>query len=770
MSLPRSLLLLIASLAIGMSVWFGMQSGGTHADVLGAGRDGVGEPEVRANRPPDRLRNDGNGASPVEKEQRVPAQEDPKADAQWVVVRGFVVDRQGSPVRMFTILETHEEFATLDEVVAMEDQPIDFVLGAEFDSFGEILLSKSNRHAFDSGTGAFEVLLPLGSKLELEAVADGYGSFVSSSAPNGPAIWKTRGLSVPLDADLPTENVDGVMAYRLEDCLPKQEPSLRLVLARKGLITGRVVTPTGPIGEGAAVVSTGNWNETFSCDSEGNFKITAEGSIDLTAKHKDWVPSDPVEYDLHAGQSVKGVRLLLRAGGRLTGQVFDSNGLAMAGLVYLHYSSGPGPEPPSQDDELLDGNFEFERLVPGKYIVRFEPVVEEDGDYVDELEQMLLADATIVDGETTHVVLGGIRTDTVRLHGTMTDADEPVANGTVFALLEGNATKASWKIGRTDEHGAYELILNGPGNYIVAGGRTTSGDPPIERFVYVPDVQEFELNLAFAEGSIQGTVTDANGDPAKGVHVFVSAKNPTMFALDFGRGDTTDSMGRYSVPHLSAGTYVLRLKRNETQVLGIRSGVNVAAGRATTDIDFTLGGAGVLKGHVVDADGAPVRNASVFVRHEGGDVVEESSMRTTDGQGAFNIPRLPAGTFTVLARKDGSTSLESSPITLQSGGIRSVELTLIQGTRVLVRTVGAKGRALSTTLFVRDAAGRDWGSLRTRADLERMRDEGFSSSERQVGPLPPGEYEFLAKDVNGREVRRKMKVTSDPEVTVTLKF
>ena len=51
-----------------------------------------------------------------------------------------------------------------------------------------------------------------------------------------------------------------------------------------------------------------------------------------------------------------------------------------------------------------------------------------------------------------------------------------------------------------------------------------------------------------------------------------------------------------------------------------------------------------------------------------------------------------------------------------------------------------------------------------------MRDEGFSSSERQVGPLPPGEYEFLAKDVNGREVRRKMKVTSDPEVTVTLMF
>ncbi len=774
MSAPRILLLLALSLVVGVSVWIGVQSGGASAASLDSDTRAVNESNSGSPRTSDNLRNEGS--DPDSGEARIAARDETEPNSSWAVVRGFVVDQQGSPVRTFKILETHTETVTPEELKLTEGEGYDFLLNGgqiedeTFQVTGEIRMNRTSEHTFDDGTGAFEVLIPLHLAVELEAVAEGYGNSTSRSNPAGSSTWTTAGLTVSPDVTAPVEFEDDRCGYELADCLPAQEEPVRLILERRGLISGRVLAPSGDVGDGAAVMMIGNGGQRFPCDKDGRFRITTEGSFQLVPTHDDWVAGLPMEFDLRAGQRTEGLRLLLRSGGRLTGQVLDPHGLAMAGEVHVHYAGGPGPTPPPQDVDTQDGRFMFERLVPGNYVVRFEPEADSDEDFLGSLENMVLGDAEVLDGQTTHVVLGGVRPDTIRLHGVMSDGGEPVPNGTVFALLEGNATKASWKLGRTDEHGMYELLLNGPGNYIVAGGENVQGDPPIERFVRVPNVQEFELNLTYPAGAIEGTVTDARGDPVSDAEIKVTTKSPTMFALDGGRSASTDGRGRFRIEHLKPDTYDIRVLRKYRTTQAVRAGIVVLADRATTGVDFQLGEQGSLTARVVDGEGEPVARATVFLRSADGTLLTDSSRALTDDKGVYEFRNIFRGTATLVARKDSRSSIESEPVSIAGDGSNEVTLQLLEGTLVSVTTLGTGGRLEITTLTVLDSKGRNWGSMRSWKELERLRDEGFSSSERRIGPLPPGEYEFIAKDVNGREVRRKMRVTSEPEVTVTLQF
>ena len=84
------------------------------------------------------------------------------------------------------------------------------------------------------------------------------------------------------------------------------------------------------------------------------------------------------------------------------------------------------------------------------------------------MNNMDLQQADIVEGETTHVVIGKPPVDPVRVHGKVTLGDEPYRGALVSFYPEGGKLYERLAFGSVDEDGRYELDLDGPGDYVVS--------------------------------------------------------------------------------------------------------------------------------------------------------------------------------------------------------------------------------------------------------------------------------------------------------------
>src|SRR6185295_9209537 len=94
----------------------------------------------------------------------------------------------------------------------------------------------------------------------------------------------------------------------------------------------------------------------------------------------------------------------------------------------------------------------------------------------------------------------------------------------------------------------------------------------------------------------------------------------------------------------------------------------VAARGGTVDLGAIEAGAGATAdGVVADADGAPVRGASIAV-----DEFWANDARTeTDAEGRFHLDRLPSGAARVVVRADGFAAASA---TLEPGAAATIRL------------------------------------------------------------------------------------------------
>jgi len=396
--------------------------------------------------------------------------------------------------------------------------------------------------------------------------------------------------------------------------------------------------------------------------------------------------------------------------------------------------------------------------------------------------------ATINEGEETHVVLGAPPKDPVDVHGTVTHAGEPLGGTMVMFVAEGKDSLKSMKTGKVAKDGTYAVRLDAAGHYSVNVQLGFGGMGQQSTFEFsdeIPEVKDHKLDLAMPTARISGVVRGPDGEPAAGARVSLHPETPvatgTMWGGQYHEG-VTDADGKFDVQFLRAGTYALAvggsafggLMGGDDAAFGreIRGGLRLSDGEWMRDADFRLKKPGTLNVAVVDSNGQPVPEASVFARDAGGRLVDALSMSTTDASGKAKYRGLGPGTYTIVARKDLLTSTDSGHVKLDEGGSGEVRVALQPGTIVIVTCIGgAEAKPIRASISVQDESGREVGAMISIGEAMKMFSEnGFSTLERRIGPVPKGKYTVRATDPDGKTVTKQVNLSGQPERKLTIHF
>jgi len=503
-------------------------------------------------------------------------------------------------------------------------------------------------------------------------------------------------------------------------------------------------------------------------DARGCFEYAnlEAGSTTVIARAPGWASSREQAFVLRAGQVVEDLELQLRAGGRLSGEVFRDDGSPDCGREITIRSTASAERFGRTTLSDEQGFFELDALEPGRYLVAALP--EDPGQGV---ERVKMSSVRIAGGETTHVVLGRRPVQPVRLHGRVLLASMMIEDLTVICLREGTGMASSMQAEPVSGDATYAVTLEAPGRYLILLAEADSGYPYAEFPVDVPAGEAFEHDLAVPLGTIRGRVLDANGSGLRGVPVVLaSAGPPSFYDLLGGRQTTTDTGGRYAFHFLPAGSYSARAGLgfegawNPTgHAVAVSPGLDLEPNGKLDAVDLVLARPGRVVGSVRDTAGEAVPGATLFLRDESGQLLNPHSSFTTDTAGRFEFPHAAPGMVTVTARSESSCSQESTPTLVRAGEAAEVSLVLDSATHLSISVVDRDGRALRARVRILDALGRDVGAMRKTSDLEATFADGLVTSTQSFGPLAPGSYEVIATDTEGRTQRCRVRLDGHPQ-------
>jgi protocatechuate 3,4-dioxygenase beta subunit len=148
------------------------------------------------------------------------------------------------------------------------------------------------------------------------------------------------------------------------------------------------------------------------------------------------------------------------------------------------------------------------------------------------------------------------------------------------------------------------------------------------------------LGPCFAQNSsVEGRVTNAAGDPLKGVLVILAKSAPSALTVE------TGADGSFVFRDVAPGRYNLQVQR-VGYVSTPGSTVTVVAGERMTGSAFKMTRAALIVGRVLDPDGDPVPNAVVNVQVDDMGDIESATSRA---DGSFVIGGLKAGAYYLRA-------------------------------------------------------------------------------------------------------------------------
>jgi hypothetical protein len=138
--------------------------------------------------------------------------------------------------------------------------------------------------------------------------------------------------------------------------------------------------------------------------------------------------------------------------------------------------------------------------------------------------------------------------------GTFGHVSKPVTDVPIVLKSEGK----SWQV-ITDQKGAYEVIGLTPGSYEMTAALPNAASSQASRkFDLTPGACLRQDFLSIRTGSVNGRLTDLEGNPVEGVLVDIEAIPPTEQPHPLSR-EFTDKEGRFNQIRLEAGNYVLGL-------------------------------------------------------------------------------------------------------------------------------------------------------------------------------------------------------------------
>jgi hypothetical protein len=560
--------------------------------------------------------------------------------------------------------------------------------------------------------------------------------------------------------------------------LPSTHP-LRVVLPRLAEVSGTVVDPSGAPVQRAhlhldsvrpTAVFEGSGEENVTTDSEGRFSCShvAPGQARITASADDWASSATTAVDVTPGGTTGDLRIVLRRGGRVTGEVLDAAGRARTSCG-VHLSSFAGEWKDTQTDER--GHFEFDRIAPGAYQIQAEsdqPVPSMDASFASDRNTTT---ATIHDSDELHVVLGGAARARARVHGRITCGDSALAGISVVALVGAQ----SWARATSDGRGNYELVLDTAGEARVSlSGGSVGGI--IERSATLENGKDLALDFDLPASRIAGRVLAPDGRGLGKVQLELQAERDAGFGhLGPDGWRTSSDDGRFSFEHLLPGAYSIRATMHSSD--GLTSNVPFASpsvasivlseGKSVDGIEIRLLEAGRIRGVVRGADAWLAPQARVHVRDESGHLLTAFHNCTTDSQGRFELGGLPPGRMRVQARSDSAAS-SITTVDVRGGATTDADLTLAAAT-ILAIVIEGDGDPNSAppALSIVDDRGNEFGNA-----LDTLDWRASAMHEDQpgtwIGPLAPGRYTVAARDRDGRHAETEVRANGERQLAVSL--
>jgi hypothetical protein len=266
----------------------------------------------------------------------------------------------------------------------------------------------------------------------------------------------------------------------LDVTVPNDGARYTFVAPRRGSISGVVVRPDGSPAPRAEVVvdgERGRWSDggRDKADNRGQFDIPAAqtGKITISAQLDGFAPSETLETELTSGQSIADLRLRLRIGGRIHGEVLPSrSGERVDGRKVTAQAPRVDNVGGASYDTTTDraGKFEFLHVAPGEYTVAAEAAATEidllrdpnnrrgnDWELIEATKKR--GKISVSDGGSARIVLGAPPAAPVVISGRVHRGSEGAADVRVVAQADGEGGYERRKLARTGDDGRYEITI-----------------------------------------------------------------------------------------------------------------------------------------------------------------------------------------------------------------------------------------------------------------------------------------------------------------------
>ncbi len=555
--------------------------------------------------------------------------------------------------------------------------------------------------------------------------------------------------------------------------LPGGGESLRFVLYRSASIEGIVLDPDGRTVPGAWVskveLSSRVGNDVGHSSKEaGPDGVFRFGGIDsshvrLDACGDGFARSESLVVDVTAGGEA--VVLRLTRGGTLVVDVLDPADRP-APWARVEVPGGPWSDSGREHDTDERGHLEIVDVTAGEYEVT--------GRYEDGERIPFRARATVRDGETTRVILGGSAAAALQVRGVVTAGSEPVEGAHV--RVRPRSDPESWVRARCDAAGRFTLELDTEGWVVFeVFGRSWGRAEVFEEELDRDDSRALRLDLP--TGGMQGRVETADGGaPSFSVEVLVE-RRPDAEPVRGSEGvlkRSTDADGTWSCPHLPPGSFRV-VARSDALVADARGRtlhasdvleeVVVRDGEITRGVDLVLGPGGRVEGRVLDPDGRPVRGAVVLARSAEGMPLDLKGIVSGEG-GAYSFGGLPPGRVLLEARGVSLATSAPQPVRVARGEVVTLDLDLVLATMLTLELAGIEAGRTDVVLRLRDSAGRLHAPLPRRETTTT----GKPELHRVFGPLPPGEWLATARLMDGRETTEDFRLAGENRRTIVLEL
>ena len=289
----------------------------------------------------------------------------------------------------------------------------------------------------------------------------------------------------------------------------------------------------------------------------------------------------------------------------------------------------------------------------------------------------------------------------------------------------------------SDSSGTFSFESVPPGNYVAVARRNgylESGSKAravtVQKGTAIADVV---LKLT-PQSVVTGKVIDEDGDPMQSVTVHLMREAYLRGRRTYNEAFSaqTNDLGEYRIAGLAPGRYLLMA--DPPPVVGRPAGLTYIPTYASAPVQTTPGqelhGADIrlrktptytLKGRVVDASGAPISNASLFLRNEDSPSFPAARTMTHVGpDGSFSLLNIPEGSYILQGggtNSRGGRLSGMAPIQVSARQVEEVVLPLggvgqVSG-HVRVSEGDADLRAVRVTLDPLDAFPSDMQSSRT---------------------------------------------------------